>query len=138
MNISFSTTEVHLFFLGRCIYIYIKEVSFLYLFCSSYVPLHLYWSVHAGMFQYSCALVFVPSRVSFPVCVIHWLCLCASLYFLSVSPVYAVCSYLGLCMYVSPCFYCLRVGGFFDGVGGGEIVCHFALYLSFNVFPMFA
>jgi len=29
-------------------------------------------------------------------------------------------------------------GLIFDGVGGGEIVCHFALYLSFSVFPMFA
>lgn len=70
--------------------------------------LALVLSVHAGMFQYSCALIFVPSRVSFPVCAIHWFCLCASLYFLSVSPVYALRSYLGLCMYVSPCFYCLR------------------------------
>lgn len=124
-----------LLFLGRCVQRYIYNISVLIFILLFYVPLHLCWSVHAGMFQYSCALIFVPSRVSFPVCVILWLC--ASLDFLPVSPAFAACSYLGLCMYVSPWFYCLRVGGF-DGVGAGEIVCHFALYLSFNVFPVFA
>lgn len=40
----FFTTEVHLFsWVGVYIYKYVSEVCFLYLFCSSYVPLHLCW-----------------------------------------------------------------------------------------------
>lgn len=89
------------------------------------------------MFQYSCALIFVLSRASFPVCVIHCLCLCASLCIFLLFPpsvLYAI-TWVCACMYLL--VFIVR-GLIFDGVGGGENVCHFALYLSFSVFPMFA
>lgn len=127
----FSTTEVHLFFLGR--YVCIK-VSFWYSSCSSDVPLHSRWSVHAGMSQYSCALIFVLSRASFPVCVIHCLCLCASLCIFLLFPPSVLCAITWVCA----CMYLLVfiVRGLIFWWGGWWWNClSFCFVFIFQCFP---
>lgn len=127
----FSTTEVHLFFPGR--YVCIK-VSFWYSSCSSDVPLHSRWSVHAGMSQYSCALIFVLSRASFPVCVIHCLCLCASLCIFLLFPPSVLCAITWVCA----CMYLLVfiVRGLIFWWGGWWWNClSFCFVFIFQCFP---
>lgn len=117
------------------VYIYVYEVFLLDLFCFSNVPLQLCWDARAGMLEYSCALIFVPSRVSFPMCAIPSVSVFPCIFF----------PFPHLCHVQLPGFVHVRIsllllseGCIFNGVGADEIVHYFALYLSFSVFPMFA
>lgn len=131
-----SSPQKWTFFLGGvCIYIYMK--------CSFYICFAF------CMFPCSCVEVLMQACFSI---VVHW-------YLFRVVCLFP-CVQFPVCVSVLPCISfpcphlcCVQLPGFvhvrisllllfegciFNGVGAGEIVHHFALYLSSSVFPVFA